>query len=831
MKPSPSEILRRNRERATELAKKTGQKKTRALLERAVADLKKRLSEAEGLAAPRGAPDAFTLAQMRVTLAQVKDVLDKLKREMRGEILGAGKFTAQQEALETMGYLERAEQVFRGVNQPLALDKVAMLDRAVSGAESTILNRIASDPTHPGQKGVLDRYGDAVIQKFEEELQQRYVQRTPWEEVKKNLTEQSTFLQGAPGYWAERIVRTEVMNANNRAGWESIRSADAELGDMVKILSATFDDRTGADSYAVHGQIRRPGEAFESWYGHYQHPPNRPNDREVVVPHRICWPIPKTLAQKSDGDVAARWAYEGRKGSPPGRPKMTTVDLALFGVQEPPKIEKPAVERDEEFAVPEAPPELPMRETEIPKPTIVQVPVKLEPPAPPPLPPKKTFDDYVKQIDAMPYDPYGGKDILWAGLKSIPSGLTFSNAPSASDEYVELHEKAAALQTFIEKEQKNKEPKLVKKLAKKKFGEDTIKAIKLDKVVPIEKLVGVGSSVHKDVLKMAVKANLDAKEDPKKAKPEIVVVKHKSKLFILGGKSHVSAAKMLGDKEVSITLLDVDASLKAKAKKKAAEEAAAKVASKYDPKPSQFGVLPPAPAPSVGKPYLPANVAVKIDPPTGKVKFEELPLSTLPTGNSVGNVTKYVSDAVENTRRLKPDSKKAIVDFTGSSYGVLRAHDPNRGFSFEDLVQKQMKSGKPRSEAERYVRQQQERVAAIYRGFDEMKPVEMTVYRGMGGLPDDVFQKFVEDPEFKMGAMSSSTRKTDTAKGFMGSGNRIFFTLKTKRGIPIETISEYPNEQEILLRGDARFRVVSRERIKPEYGDGKVLHIVAEEID
>jgi len=121
----------------------------------------------------------------------------------------------------------------------------------------------------------------------------------------------------------------------NRAGWESIREADEQLGDMLKILSATFDDRTGADSYAVHGQIRRPEESFQSWFGLYQHPPNRPNDREVVVPHRMSWPIPPYLAWRSDAQVLARWHYDGRKGSPPPRPLMTTVPLEKIGIAHP----------------------------------------------------------------------------------------------------------------------------------------------------------------------------------------------------------------------------------------------------------------------------------------------------------------------------------------------------------------------------------------------------------------------------------------------------------------------------------------------------------------
>lgn len=193
---------------------------------------------------------------------------------------------------------------------------------------------LAGDDFTPSPGGVLTRYSAAVIEEFEGVLRRGMLTGKPWGDVRDELTSKSPFLQGSPKFWAERIVRTETMGAYNRAGWEAIRAADDELGDMVKILSATFDDRTGWDSYQVHGQIRRVDEAFAWKGGLYQSPPNRPNDREVVVPHRVSWPIPEELAWRSDGEVAAAWKRDRRKGGPPPRPLMTTIPLARFGREE-----------------------------------------------------------------------------------------------------------------------------------------------------------------------------------------------------------------------------------------------------------------------------------------------------------------------------------------------------------------------------------------------------------------------------------------------------------------------------------------------------------------
>lgn len=329
---SPDEILRENRRRAQRAAEDVGAARLRPLLQRAAADLAARIQRAEGL---RGAgSDSFTAVQARVVLRQVEDVLRALKPGMRDLVVDQAVSTSAREVAGTLDYLREAEKLFTGVARPLALNQAAIQDEVRSGAEASVLRRILSDPAHKGHRGVLDRYGESVVGSFEKSLQQRVLTAKPWAEVRDDLVKSSPFLQAAPAHWAERVVRTESMHASNFAALETMQAADAQLGgDMLKVLCATFDSRTAADSYAVHGQVRRVSEPFDTWQGAVQSPPARPNDRETVVPHRASWPLPATLKPRSDGEVAAAWAREGRKGSPPARPRMSTVDLALLAVK------------------------------------------------------------------------------------------------------------------------------------------------------------------------------------------------------------------------------------------------------------------------------------------------------------------------------------------------------------------------------------------------------------------------------------------------------------------------------------------------------------------
>ncbi len=309
------------------------------------------------LALVRGGPGTFTYEQMQSALFQIRQVILELNVGVADVIVDGALEAAEHAAAGTIDYLGRVDQEFRGLgSQPIALNEAAMFEQARVGARSSVLRRLASSgegaPGAPVEEqaaktGILDRYGMNVIGSFEETLQRGLLTRNPWESIKSEIVGSSPFLQSKPGFWAERIVRTEIMGAYNRGSWEANREADDQLGDMVKILSAVFDDRTGSDSFAVHGQIRLPDEAFESWFGLYQHPPNRPNDREIVVPHRISWPLPPYLKARLDAEIATRWKLEKRKGAMPPRPNMTTVDIGRFGNTPPPKTSEKREPREQ----------------------------------------------------------------------------------------------------------------------------------------------------------------------------------------------------------------------------------------------------------------------------------------------------------------------------------------------------------------------------------------------------------------------------------------------------------------------------------------------------
>lgn len=335
----PRDALVRARTDALDLAGRVGAARVREHLQKAEEDLLKRLA---GIA-PDQAP--FTEVRLKVTLSQVRAVLRQLAPGMTRAVVDTGLEAADGMTGGIIEYMRAADREFRGVGvQPLAIHEASVLDVAREGARSSILRRLVMGEG-PAKPGVMQRYGVSVIGFFEEELRTSLLARRSWEETRDAITERSPFLKEAPASWADRIIRTESMGAANRAAHEANAELEDQLGDAVKILSATFDDRTAADSYAVHGQVRHVSEPFETWYGPMMHPPARPNDREIVVPHRIAWPIPKYLAPKKRGEVVARWAKEKRKGRCPPTPLITTIPFNQFGREPEPRKEEPEVEK------------------------------------------------------------------------------------------------------------------------------------------------------------------------------------------------------------------------------------------------------------------------------------------------------------------------------------------------------------------------------------------------------------------------------------------------------------------------------------------------------
>ena len=103
----------------------------------------------------------------------------------------------------------------------------------------------------------------------------------------------------------ERLTRNRAAMAYNAAQLDGIDALVEEFPDVYgrwveHVDDSTWqpmDDRVAPDSLALHGQVQPPGEMFVMpaggpGEGSWVHPPNRPNDRAIIMPWRKSWEIP-----------------------------------------------------------------------------------------------------------------------------------------------------------------------------------------------------------------------------------------------------------------------------------------------------------------------------------------------------------------------------------------------------------------------------------------------------------------------------------------------------------------------------------------------------------
>ena len=163
--PTPERILQINRQRSAALVEKHGVAPTRKLLEKAAKDLERRILAKQALLTDP--EDSFSYVQLRVLLHHVREVLRPLQSGMKTVLTSNAKTIAEASASGALQYLKAAEKKFTGINKPLATPEAMILDASVDAARGSLLRRIASDPDHPGQPGVLARYSAGVLSDFE----------------------------------------------------------------------------------------------------------------------------------------------------------------------------------------------------------------------------------------------------------------------------------------------------------------------------------------------------------------------------------------------------------------------------------------------------------------------------------------------------------------------------------------------------------------------------------------------------------------------------------------------------------------------------------------
>ncbi len=233
-----------------------------AILDRSIASLERRLA--------RLPQDRFTAQQTRSILIQQKAASIVFSRELNKGLRALGTDASELGRTALLAQAKAWDPTFPGT-----LRRLVRLEDAEELLDDVLLRHYRASVT---------RYGLIQIGQMQLLLAESQLRGETLEQATNRLAAAMNLDKG----WAERITRTENSRAVHRRQLRDLKDTlpSDEHDEWRKQLIAVVpsDGRTADDSRSVHLQMRKLADDFNDNEGRdYQHPPNRPQDRETMV--------------------------------------------------------------------------------------------------------------------------------------------------------------------------------------------------------------------------------------------------------------------------------------------------------------------------------------------------------------------------------------------------------------------------------------------------------------------------------------------------------------------------------------------------------------------
>jgi SPP1 gp7 family putative phage head morphogenesis protein len=244
------------------------------------------------------------------TAARHKNALAVLNRAIHeAEIRAAIEHTLKDSSKRTIGPLALHNvqrewmtlgSIFEGTVQPLAFEEAAIL------AEG---KRIL----WPRFESSARRYAGRVGDKARFELAVSRARGETVDELTMRLQKRLPHVFHGERWDAERLARTETMNASNEYHHQALLEARNDDPRLRERWDATHDGRLCVECASLDGQVADIDEDFVARSGaRAPRPPIHPQDRCIVLPWRDTWP---TYASKSSTETLIRAAEKAKKAA------------------------------------------------------------------------------------------------------------------------------------------------------------------------------------------------------------------------------------------------------------------------------------------------------------------------------------------------------------------------------------------------------------------------------------------------------------------------------------------------------------------------------------
>ncbi len=222
---------------------------------------------------------SFTAQHLRGVLAQVEGAIDAINTKLHGPLVDGAYDAAYAGVDNLFAEISKFNEQFSGAVTPINMNAALL-------AKDTSQLLVTKYQTN------LDNYGSDLMQQITNGLFSASIGETSYEEVVGRVSKFFT----AEEWKLRRIVRTELHNIYNVGKINGMKELRADtIPDLKKTLMHPMDQRTGKDSkYAAQlGLVAEVTEPFVyDWMGVtriFMAPPDRPNDRAILVPYREEW--------------------------------------------------------------------------------------------------------------------------------------------------------------------------------------------------------------------------------------------------------------------------------------------------------------------------------------------------------------------------------------------------------------------------------------------------------------------------------------------------------------------------------------------------------------
>jgi hypothetical protein len=231
---------------------------------------------------PRG---KFTSQHLKGVLAQVNGAITAINEHLAGATVEGAYQAALQGVGNLLTELRKFDEKFTGAVTPINLN-AALVARDTS---NFLVTRYKTN---------LDDYGTDLLRQISNGLFSAAIGEVSYDEVVGRISNFFT----ADEWKLHRIVRTELHHVFNVGKLNGMRAMVGDVPDLYKTLMHPMDARTGQDSKfaaSMHliAEINKPFEyMWQDKLRSYMVPPDRPNDRSILVPYREEWGILKGAA-------------------------------------------------------------------------------------------------------------------------------------------------------------------------------------------------------------------------------------------------------------------------------------------------------------------------------------------------------------------------------------------------------------------------------------------------------------------------------------------------------------------------------------------------------